>query len=769
MKPDQRGLLRWALPAFTLGLIPGILAGRACVEALLCILAAALGGIIALALWFCPGRTRMRTSAGALALGVAMGWITAHAAWHAPRPEARVWAVSGAICREVSVSPDNLVQTLLCDVTLDGQPLPRRALWTFRLEDGEALPADLRPGMKVSMYAYVDAPDAAENPGGFNLQDYLLQQGADTEISGRTKLTIVPADFSIQSAMAALRHHLTRLLCQCMGDETGSYAAAMLLGSRKLLPENDIAAFRNLGIAHILSISGYHVGVLAWLLALLLRRIALPRWGRLLMQMALLAIYCLLCGGQAPVIRAAMLCVLWEASRVRNQQGPPLHLLCLTACVQLLACPALLLSPSFQLTYSAMAGLLLVSPALLRHLPSLPARRGRLVSSACASLCAQLGILPAQLYWFCELPLLALPVNLLILPLFGALMLLYWALLATLWIPGWRDALGQIAAAATQLLQQGLSALNRTAGFTLWTRQSDALCIAGFILLLAGLSLLLHGAARRLRPHLIAAGLALSLTVLLQPGLSGTAYRMFSVGNGDAAVITDNGHVTVIDTGLSGQELALWLRQQRLPVDELILTHLHADHMGGVQALLDMGIPVAACVIPDGAELPDADAAALELLSQLRSAGVPIRYLARGDQLPLPSGSLTALWPMAGFAAPGTDANSASLVLLADLHGTRMLLPGDLPSALERYTAVPADVLHAAHHGSVGSTSADFLSQVGPSLVLLSCASATQEQSILQRVGDVPVLATSRHGMITLTFRPGSYQAAGSLPQPTGE
>ena len=101
----------------------------------------------------------------------------------------------------------------------------------------------------------------------------------------------------------------------------------------------------------------------------------------------------------------------------------------------------------------------------------------------------------------------------------------------------------------------------------------------------------------------------------------------------------------------------------------------------------------------------------------LRAAGTEIRYLGRGDVLPLPSGSVTVLWPEKGGTRPGRDANNYSLASLLSLQGVTVLQTGDLTGTYEGYAAVRADLLKAAHHGSPFSTSPEFLSAVNPASV----------------------------------------------------
>lgn len=88
------------------------------------------------------------------------------------------------------------------------------------------------------------------------------------------------------------------------------------------------------------------------------------------------------------------------------------------------------------------------------------------------------------------------------------------------------------------------------------------------------------------------------------------------MGTADAAVLETGGEVWAIDAG-EGDDLAVYLRQRRLSLTGLILTHLHSDHAGGLRYLLESGIPVERCYLPWGAELSAAVPSVAEAVETL--------------------------------------------------------------------------------------------------------------------------------------------------------
>ena len=737
------------MPLSALSLAAGILVGRV-VEAW------QFGVLLLLSALLTMGcfRGRMRRAAFLVAVA-ALGVLRGYAVYHPSLPELGTHRVSGVIAEEVRHREDGQMRTILRQVTLDGKRISGGAYWTGYPDE---LPEGMAPGAVAAVTATVYAPNRADNPGGYDFREYLFQRRVNIGLYGMDDVAVTGNGLTLSGWAARIRHTLTDGLTRVMGEEAGGYAAAMLLGNRELIASEDRAAFNSLGIAHVLSVSGYHVGVLAGLLALLFRRLRVNQWLLTAVTAAVLAAYCLLTGMNPPVVRATVLVVLYQLGRLQQRQNIGLHLLSASAVAMLLVSPAQLMSVGFQLTYGAMLGLQLVLPALER-LPIV--RHGRfqdLKKALCASLAAQLGILVPQIYWFQELPLLALPLNVVVLTGASVLISLYWIVLALLAFPPAAAVVGAVAGRITECLIWIIRALGGLDGIVLWVKQANVATFAGWALAMAALSILWLWPKRRKLPALI--GVAIMVLSLVPWPYTGASYLQFSVGNADAALLRDRDVVVAIDAGEAGDELATHLKQQRLSIDMLFLTHLHADHAGGIRALLDEGIPVKTVCVPAGARDAAVDESMLALLDELISTGTELRELARGDTIALPDGVITVVWPERDKVRAGMDANLHSLVTLVQVKGTTMLLTGDLDGDYERYAAVPADILKVAHHGSKASTSEAFLEAVSPELLILSCGDATRQRSMEERSGDMPLYGTREHGAIRIEFHDGSYDVS---------
>lgn len=748
--PSREAMKRWFVPVAALMVALGVLLGSIVDSLPVCMGLCGLALLSAVLL-----RERMRMVAAWVAICF-MGLCAGQIGFHPALPAEGTYEVSGIVAQELRQGEGTQHKTILRSVTLDGRPFRAGAYWSFYTDSP---PEELAPGVRVTMTARVYHPQGADNPGGFDFRQYLLPQGVTLGVYGMENLQWEAAGLHPWSLLARARHALVENLCRTMGEEAGSYAAAMLLGERSLMPDEDQQAFRQLGIAHILSVSGFHVGVLFTLLSALCRWLRLSARRRLPLLAVTLGVYALLTGMHAPVVRAVLLLGFTEFGAAHGRQRLGLHALSLACMVQLLLSPAQIMSASFHLSYGALLGLILIAPTLRRMLPDTLPLPPRFWRALCYALSAQLGVLLPSLYWFHELPVLGVVFNLLLMAVFSALLLVYWAALLLMAVPMVGMWIGRAAGYLTTVISAGVHLADNAPWLMLHTVQANLLTAVGWLLLMVGLCCIWPRTGKRQTVMAVCGAVALAVSLVPLP-YTGTRYIQLSVGSEDAAVLLDGGQVYAIDTGEDGQTLAAYLSQRGYALDGLILTHLHTDHAGGIAALLEERIPIRRCYLPYGAEEAQVDEHVQALLEKLEKSGAELVHLSRGDVISLPHGSLTAVWPEEGRVRPGQDANLYSLTLLCRLHQTTLLLTGDLDGTYENYAAMPADVLKAAHHGSASSTSPAFLQAVSPQCVLVSGGDEKRLSNVRALDETLPVYGTYEHGAICIDITEEGYTVA---------
>ena len=288
--------------------------------------------------------------------------------------------------------------------------------------DGQSVP---RPGDHIYINARVGEVHTAGNPGAFDYARFLRRQG----ISGRAYVAgnrwkvraMADAEVSLRLRMARYRQSLSAQYFSHLGTEEAAIAAAMSLGDKRSLDAAQRQSFSATGVSHVLALSGLHLGILFSLYSLLFVNRLPSRRGRVfasLVGVALLWGFALLVGFPLSLVRATVMFTLWQLSVVLYGERSSLNNLALAALLILLFSPASLFDIGFQLSFTSVFFILLLTPHIprprwLRRSRLLPLVYGWLT----VSIVAQIGTGPLVAYYFHTIPLVGLLGNLLAIPL----------------------------------------------------------------------------------------------------------------------------------------------------------------------------------------------------------------------------------------------------------------------------------------------------------------------------------------------------------------
>jgi len=186
----------------------------------------------------------------------------------------------------------------------------------------------------------------------------------------------------------------------------------MLLGEKESIPPTAMRDFRDCGVAHLLAVSGLHVSILVGFLQLLLKRCSIRL--RFFAICMILALYCALTCFAASTLRASVMTVCLLLGKTIGRRNDSLSVLSLAAILLTAVQPFFLFTAGFQLSFTAVLGILLLNRTLSGRFSRLP---DVLRSSFCMSGSAQTGTLPITLAHFNQVPLIGIVSNLLIVPL----------------------------------------------------------------------------------------------------------------------------------------------------------------------------------------------------------------------------------------------------------------------------------------------------------------------------------------------------------------
>lgn len=237
---------------------------------------------------------------------------------------------------------------------------------------------------------------------------------------------------------------------------------------------------------------------------------------------------------------------------------------------------------------------------------------------------------------------------------------------------------------------------------------------------------------------------------------------VLDIGQGDAILIQSDGHAALIDTGDPDQAGTLMKKLRDAGVDRLdavINSHPHADHMGGIEAVMQK-FSVGVLMLP---EIPEAlvptTAGFSSMLETAKARGIPVQTPACGQTVQLGAASLTFL---STDNSARTDLNNCSLGVRLTCGVQSMLFLGDLEAEGEQAMLSAGllqhtSVLKVSHHGSSGATTAEFLAAVSPQAAVISCGAQNDyghpHAQTLRRLADAgcTVFRTDLSGDITMT------------------
>lgn len=575
---------------------------------------------------------------------------------------------------------------------------------------------------------------------------------------------------AIQRWAGVVRDRLASAAGSALPADQAGLLPGLVVGDTSGLAQETKDEFTAAGLTHLTAVSGANVSIVLGAVLLVVRGVGLgPRTGALLAGIALVA-FVVIARPSPSVLRAAAMGCVALLALVTGRRKQAIPALAASVVVLLALSPSLAVDFGFALSVFATAGLVVVSPALVARLRA----RGwpRWLAEMCAvALAAFVVTAPLVAAMSGTVSIVSIVANVLVAPAVAPITVVgaATAVLAVVWLPA-AALLVRVAGPPLWWLREVADRAAAVPGGNLAVRNG----LGGAVIVAVGIAVAVlaarHPWSRRMLLA-VAVGVAAVWvpTRFHQPGwpASGWALVACDVGQGDGLVLSAGGRrAVVVDAGPEPGPMDRCLR--RLGIDEiplLVVTHLHADHYGGLDAVLH-GRSVGAVAIGP-ASLPEGG---FRFVSAAASrADVPLVRLAAGRQLTVGAVRITVLGPLLPEprtpAAAEDGANDASLVLMAETAAGRLLLTGDVEEDGQRAllrSKIPlrADVLKVPHHGS-RTTSPEFLDAVRPRVALVSVGADNTfghpNPGILQRLAALGAVTvrTDRDGDVAVA-RSGS-------------
>ena len=520
---------------------------------------------------------------------------------------------------------------------------------------------------------------------------------------------------------------------EIFGEDVSGFVLAVLTGEREELDEQNRSDLEESGLMHLTAVSGLHCGFLLIVLGgFLLGNPYLKAW----IGYPLLLFYMVMVGCTPSVVRACIMAGFPLAAPLVSEEDDLLTSLAAAAVLILIWNPFAVVSVSFQFSFAAVAGILLVTPQMYTYFCGMVRWKNRYArklwmgfsGSVSGSLGALLFTVPISAYYFKTVSLVAPLSNLLVFPVmtvvFGATLIVTLLCMAA-------PVLAPLSVPVSLLIRYVLGVAGMTAKLP-----SHAVSFGGvpfvmwlvFVYTLLVLCLLSREGTRK---YALAAVCSLLTLVFVRqlPVETVKSDKMtivsVDVGQGAATLIHSCGVTALVDCGSHySQRGSGALVSDAMDtygwdtIDYLILTHCHRDHAGGLPDFLAR-ITVETILLPWETEEEKSELSR-EVLTLAERYGVVVKSIDNDAVLPLGKGTLT-IYPRLTRGAM----NEEGLSVLCSADEFDALLVGDMGMFTEElllttYDLPDIEVLFVAHHGSKYSTSYRFLRELTPEVGIIS-------------------------------------------------
>lgn len=729
-----------------------------------------LTGILYLLNGSCPERCRRRALLCCAGLAVGLLWSRGYD-WLFLNPARQLddttFVLSGRVIEYPQ--PTDYGATVLLRAELE-----RGSVRTFLYGETDLL--ELKPGDELSVIAHctlaTHTQDGEENTY-YTAKGIFLTAKAYGELSvhrpDRLPLTSIPAEIA---------QRLKQSIDRVFPEDAAPLVKAVVTGNRDSLSDGFTSLLQRAGLAHTVAVSGMHLACLAGFLALLLGR---GSRRSALISLPIIFLFTLMAGSTPSVVRAAIMVTMLQLAPLLGRERDSFTSVAFALFLLLVHNPFAIASAGLQLSFAAVAGILLFSGGLqermfrviplskrsknpLRWLWNVLARF--VVSTIATTLGALVFTTPLTALYFGQVSLIAPLSNLLTL----------WAV-TIVFVGGIAvGGLGIVCPGAAMLLAWPIT---RTVRYMdLVVRSLGRVTLASvptseyyliwllFVYALLAAALLLPG-RKGFRLPATAAAVMLAAAVLctsLEFRTGAMRVQVLDVGQGQCVLIRSGTHLAVVDCGGDHYENAGGIAADciqatgRSSIDLLIVSHYHADHANGIPELLDR-VHVKEITLPDTEE---GSALRQRILEQVQQENIPVRFVREDTRLPFGEDTMFTVYPPLGG---GEDTNELGLTVLCSTGDYDVLLTGDMGASMEKelvsYTALPdVELMVAGHHGSKYSNSKLLLDTVRPDVVVFSVGGDNHYGHPTQEAMDrflsvgAQLYRTDLNGTVTITVEP---------------
>lgn len=624
------------------------------------------------------------------------------------------------------------------------------------------------PGMKLTMKGTGMKFRNATNPGGYDEEQYEFSDGVFLDIKNAELIEIKDKSF-LKEKLYIFREKWKTIFYILLEEREASLACAMVLGEKSSIDQEVKDLYQKNGIAHLIAISGLHIAMIGGTLYKLLRKMIGGFGVPVSMGICFILLYGMLTGMAGATVRAIIMLILFFLADLFGRKYDILTAVNISLAFMLYINPYQFRQAGFLLSYGAVLGIAYINPIWKDLYPKLP----KCLEGLMVSISVQLILTPVMLYYFYEIPIYSIFLNVIVVPLMSALLAF---LLIGSGIGSLCTSLGTFvmlpAKGIFKLYEMLCNVNEKLPGAVLCTGRPSFQMILFYYIGLCLLLILLY--KRRWIYERITSKMFMRIYIILAMLFLTTIYIsfakkgplmlcMFDVGQGDGIFFeTPKHHFILMDGGSSTKkEVGKYVLEGGLKyygcnkVDYAFISHSDSDHYSGIKELLeDNRIEVRNVILP---QIENKDEAYEELVSLAKKRECKVYYMKQGDSLLVDEVQFTCLSPKREIYE---DKNQGCLVLDVVYENKRILLTGDMDEIIEEELIEEGriqkkyDILKVSHHGSKTASSTDFLNIVSPEYAIISVGEHNRyghpHQQVLERLKNsgASVIRTDQEGAV---------------------
>lgn len=589
---------------------------------------------------------------------------------------------------------------------------------------------DLKLGDEVVFQGTLREPTRNTNPMLYNYRLNLLSNRIYTTISIK-EYDILEVDRGNKSLKYILKdsfkEKVNSVFDKYLDKTNSSLIKGMILGEYSYLDDDDITKYRELGLAHILAVSGLHIAIIAGFIVLMLSYLGVKRKISILITIIAIWFYGFLLGFPPSILRANIMFSLSSLAFLLKEPYDPLNNLCFSLFVMLIVNPYWIFNLGFQLSFIATYSLIYFTPKIKEFFYLY---NNKISYALWGILAVYIGLLPVQAYYFNRISVIGIVSNLILAPVFSiALVLGVIMILFSYIFPFLNLIAGEVLDLILSLQHIAVNFFhNIPFGIIKLHSPSIYEFILYYIFLLLIFKVVDLKQVDLKVAKTIICFLALSVafnSIMLMIDDS-MAIHFIDVGQGDAILMRTKRDNYLIDTGGSifdsfdvGENITLPYLE-KLGINKLkavFISHFDEDHSEALPLLVDnLNIENILISYKDEGN---------SIYDYIKSKNIPVIVLNEGARINLDDGIfMEVISPNEDMLKRWTKGNNLSLVLLLNYYGKKVLFPGDIEKEVEweilRKFNGPIDIIKVPHHGSNTSSTEELLNLLNPKIAVIS-------------------------------------------------